>query len=84
MIYIANKTREIEKSNTNLKISISKINEDIKINKIEFVSHQNSSYLKKMYSLYYSENIKNNLAQIITVKQISNQKENIKLITTKN
>ena len=42
MIFIANKTREIEKKNINLKIEISKLNEDIKINKIEFITHQNS------------------------------------------
>jgi len=53
MIFIANKTREIEKKNINLKIEISKLNEDIKINKIEFITHQNSSYLKKLYSLYF-------------------------------
>ena len=45
MIFIANKTREIEKSNINLKNEILKINENIKINKIELVTHQNNSYL---------------------------------------
>ena len=32
MIFIANKTREIEKNNNNLNLEISKISEDIKIN----------------------------------------------------
>ena len=32
MIFIANKTREIEKNNNNIKLAISKINENVKIN----------------------------------------------------
>ena len=35
MIFIANNTREIEKNNNNLKIKISKIADNLKINKIE-------------------------------------------------
>ena len=44
MIFIANNTREIEKNNLNLKMKISKISENLKINKIELAAHQNSSY----------------------------------------
>ena len=46
MIFIANNTREIEKNNVYLKKKISKISENLKINKIELATHQNSSYLK--------------------------------------
>ena len=84
MIFIANKTREIEKNNNNFKISISKISEDIKINHLELLSHQNSSYLKKIHSLYFPQNINNNLPQIVTVEQISNNNENIQLININN
>ena len=31
--------------------------ENIKVNKIELVVHQNSSYLKKMYKLYFFDSI---------------------------
>ena len=40
MIFIANNTREIEKNNLNLKMNISKISENLKINKIELAAHQ--------------------------------------------
>ena len=53
MIYVANNTREIEKNNLNLKMNISKISENLKINKIELAAHQNSSYLKTLYELYF-------------------------------
>ena len=84
MIFIANKTREIEKSNINLKNEILKINEHIKINKIELTTHQNNSYLRKLYSLYFSDSKKNNLSKIVSIKQISDNESNIKLVKTKN
>ena len=55
MIFIANNTREIEKNNQNLKMKISKISENLKINKIELAAHQSSSYLKTLYELYFNE-----------------------------
>ena len=84
MIFIANKTREIEKSNINLKNEILKINENIKINKIELVTHQNNSYLRKLYSLYFSDSKKNNMSKLVSIKQISDNESNIKLVKTKN
>ena len=42
MIFIANNTRVIEKNNDNLKMKISKISENLKINKIELATHKNS------------------------------------------
>ena len=81
MIYIANITREIEKSNNKLNLEISKITKNIKINKIELTTHQNSSYLKQLYYLYFS-NIENNHApNIVSIKQLS-QNKNIKLVKT--
>ena len=81
MIYIANITREIEKNNNKLKFEISKINKDIKINKIELTTHQNSSYLKQLYHLYFSEIENNNVPKIVSIKQLS-QNTNIKLVKT--
>ena len=49
MIFIANNTREIEKNNHNLKMKISKILKNLKINKIELAAHKNSSKLKTLY-----------------------------------
>ena len=51
IIFIANNTREIEKNNVYFKMKISKISENLKINKIELATHQNSSYLKNLYEL---------------------------------
>ena len=79
MIYIANITREIEKNNNKLKFDISKIFKDIKINKIELTTHQNSSYLKQLYYLYFFNIENKNVANIISIKQLS-QNTNIKLV----
>ncbi len=84
MIFIANKTREIEKSNNLLKLKMEKINEDIKINKIEFITHQNSSYLEKLYYLYFSGSKKNKSPKIITVDQLQASEKNIKLVNIDN
>ena len=84
MIFIANKTREIEKNNNNLKLEISKINEDIKINKIELITHQNSSYLKTLYELYFYETQNNNVPLIVKMEELSNQDKNIKLVSSNN
>ena len=84
MIFIANNTREIEKNNHNLKIKISKILENIKINKIEFATHQNSSYLKTLYELYFYETQNNNVPLIVKIQELSNQDKNIKLVSSNN
>ena len=81
MIYIANITREIEKNNNKLKFEISKITKDIKINKIELATHQNSSYLKKLYYFYFTKSENNNVPNIVSINQLSPNK-NIKLVKT--
>ena len=89
MIFIANNTREIEKNNLNLKMNISKISENLKINKIELAAHQNSSYLKTLYELYFYETQNNNVPLnnvplIVKMKELSNQDKNIKLVSSNN
>ena len=84
MIFIANNTREIEKKNHNLKMKISKISENLKINKIELAAHQNSSYLKTLYDLYFYENQNNNIPLIVKIEEISNKDINIKLVSSNN
>ncbi len=84
MIFIANNTREIEKNNQNLKMKISKISENLKINKVELAAHQNSSYLKTLYELYYNETQNNNLPLIVKIKELSDQDKNIKLVSSNN
>ena len=89
MIFIANNTREIEKNNVYLKMKISKISENLKINKIELATHQNSSYLKTLYELYFYETQNNNVPLnnvplIVKMKELSNQDKNIKLVSSNN
>ena len=84
MIFIANNTREIEKNNVYLKMKISKISENLKINKIELATHQNSSYLKTLYELYFYESKNNNVPLIVKLKELSNQDKNIKLVSSNN
>ena len=84
MIFIANKTREFEKKNNNLNAEIVKILEDIKINKIELITYQNSSYLTKMYSLYFSEVNKNVIPKVVSINKFSKKDQNIKLVKTGN
>ena len=84
MIFIANNTREIEKNNLNLKMNISKISENLKINKIELAAHQNSSYLQTLYKLYFYETQNNNVPLIVKIDEISNQDENIRLVNSNN
>ena len=84
MIFIANHTREIEKNNHNLKVKISKISENLNINKIELATHQNSSYLKTMYELYFDESQNDNVPLIVKMEEHSNQNKNIKLVSSNN
>ena len=84
MIFIANNTREIEKNNHNLKMKISKISENLKINKIELATHQNSSYLKALWEMYFYEIQNNNVPLIVKLKELSNQDKNIKLVSSNN
>lgn len=84
MIFIANNTREIEKNNVYLKMKISKISENLKINKIELATHQNSSYLNTLYELYFYESQNNNVPLIVKLKELSNQDKNIKLVSSNN
>ena len=84
MIFIANNTREIEKNNHNLKMKISTISENLKINKIELATYQNSSYLKTLYKLYFYDTQKNDVPDIVKIEELSNQDKNIKLVSSNN
>ena len=84
MIFIANNTREIEKNNNNLKIKISKISENLKINKIELATYKNSLYLKVLYSLYFAEIKNNSVSEIVKIDQFLKKDKNIKLVNSNN
>ena len=84
MIFIANNTREIEKNNNNLKIRISQISENLKINKIELATYKNNLYLKELYSLYFFAIENNTVSEIVKLDKLLKQDTNIKLVNSNN
>ena len=52
--------------------------------RIELAAHQNSSYLKTLYELYFYETQNNNVPLIVKMKELSNQDKNIKLVSSNN
>ena len=83
MVFVANKTREIEKKNNHIKYQILKIQDDLKINLIELTAHKNSDYLKKMYSLYFLNNNNEREPNLFTLKHFQNNKDFYKLVNSK-
>ena len=83
MIFIANNTRELEKNNNNLKTKISKISENLKINKIELSIYHNTSYLNELYKLYFFKS-KNKIPLIVKIEDLSKQDKNLKLVSSSN
>ena len=82
MIFIANKSRELEKDNSYLSIKIEEIKENIKINKIELITHKNNSYLEKLYSLYFNKSDDPIIPNILSLNQLSKKNKNIELVKT--
>ena len=53
LIKFSSLSREVEKENKQLQIQISTVNEQLKINEVEFNSHHQYSYLKKLQRIYF-------------------------------
>ena len=51
-VFVANKSRDIEKQNKLIKNNIVILEEDIHINLIEFTAHKNNNYLNYLFNLY--------------------------------
>ena len=69
---MANITRKLELANNQIINNIKKQEENLSINKIEFTYHNNSDYLKKLHSLYFSYEEKNLEKRIVKLSDISN------------
>jgi len=80
MVYVGNKTREIEKENNNLLFQISKVNKDIHINNIELTFHKNINYLNKLYSIYFYKIKPDTNINIISLEELSNENQYKKLV----
>jgi len=53
-IFNGNLTRKLEITNNQIKLNIQKEIEQLQVNKIEFSFYNNSDYLKKLHSIYFS------------------------------
>jgi hypothetical protein len=73
-IFIANITRKLELVNNRIKIDIKKQEEQLSINKIEYTYYNNSDYLKKLHSLYFSYEEKDLEKKIVLLSNISDIK----------
>ena len=71
LIYIGNKTRNLEIYNLSLKNKIDEKEHAININQIEFSLHNDSKYLKKLFSLYEKDLEKKELSNIIKLSEFS-------------
>ena len=69
---MANITRKLELANNQIINDIKKQEENLSVNKIEFTYHNNSDYLKKLHSLYFSYEEKNLEKKIVKLSDISN------------
>ena len=59
LLYIGSISKQIEKENKLLEMHISKFNEQLKINQVEFSLHSRHSYLKKLQKIYFdNDNLK--------------------------
>ena len=53
LLYFGSTSKKIEKENELLEMQISKFNEQLKINEVEFNLHTKRSYLKKLQKIYF-------------------------------
>jgi len=75
-IYLGNFTRKLELSNNVKWENIQKLEEQLKINKIEYAFYNNANYLKKLYGIYFSYEERSLEKKIVDIKNISNIQNN--------
>ncbi len=75
-IFLGNWTRKLEVSNDAKKNNIQKLEEQLKINKIEYSLYNNSNYLKKLHQIYFSYEEVDIEKKIVDIKNISNKENN--------
>ena len=75
-IFLGNLTRKLELSNNATYENIQKLEEQLKINKIEYAFYNNSNYLKKLYSIYFPYEEIFLEKKIVNIKNISNIQDN--------
>ena len=69
-------TRKLELSNNKKQENIQKLEEQLKVNKIEYSFYNNADYLKKLHGIYFSYKEISLEKKIIDIKNISNTQPN--------
>ncbi len=75
-IFLGNLTRKLELSNNKKHENIQKLEEQLKVNKIEYSFYNNADYLKKLHGIYFSHEEISLEKKIVDIKNISNNKAN--------
>ena len=75
-IYLGNLTRKLEPSNNVKQENIHKLEEQLKINKIEYAFYNNANYLKKLHGIYFPYEEISLEKKIVDIRNISNIRDN--------
>ena len=75
-IFLGNVTRKLELSNNKKLENIEKLEEQLKVNKIEYSFYNNADYLKKLHEIYFSHEEIFLEKKIVDIKNISNTQAN--------
>ena len=70
-IFLGNVTRKLELSNNKKLENIEKLEEQLKVNKIEYSFYNNADYLKKLHRIYFSHEEISIEKKIVDIKNIS-------------
>ena len=73
---MGNVTRKLELSNNKKLENIEKLEEQLKVNKIEYSFYNNADYLKKLHRIYFSHEEISLEKKIVDIKNISNTQAN--------
>ena len=84
LLYLGNASRDIEKKNSELVHEIELLNEQIKINEIEYALYSNYTYLKKLQKIYFNaDNLNMFENNRISFFEINNNIEDIYKVGTR-
>ena len=75
-IFLGNLTRKLELSNSKKEEKIQKLEEQLKVNKIEYSFYNNADYLKKLHGIYFSNEEISLEKKIVDIKNLSNLQSN--------
>ena len=83
-IFSGNLTRKLEVTNHQIKLNIEKEVEQLQVNKIEFSFYNNSDYLKRLHSIYFSVDEVYPAKNILSLSSMSDiRKERVFLVNVK-